>query len=192
MALYKYVRKLWNKPRDSMPELMKQRLVQWRSEPATIRIERPTRIDRARSLGYRAKQGIFVVRQRVLRGGHRKPMPTSARRTRKHTTRKSLMMNYQTISEQRAIAHYPNCEVLNSYEVAKDGMHVWYEIIVVDVSHPAIKSDSTLNWMTNVRGRAFRGLTASAKKSRGLRWRGQGVEKIRPSLQANRRRRLDE
>jgi large subunit ribosomal protein L15e len=192
MAMYKYVRELWNKPTDSMPDLMKARKIQWRSEPATVRLEHPTRIDRARSLGYKAKQGIFVVRQRVQRGGHRKPLPSAGRRSKKYTTRKSLVLNYQTISEQRALQNYPNCEVLNSYEVAKDGNHIWYEVIMVDVSHPAIKADSNLSWITKDihRGRPFRGLTSSAKRSRGLLNKGKGAEKMRPSKTANRKRRF--
>ncbi len=174
-----------------MPELMRQRLIQWRTEPATLRIDHPTRIDRARSLGYRAKQGILIVRQRVPRGGHRKPFPSGGRRSAKWTTRKSLMLNYRTISEQRAAKKYPNCEVLNSYEVGKDGRNYWYEVILVDRAHPAIKSDPTLSWITHTRGRVFRGLTSSGKASRGLYNRGKGAEKLRPSRTANRKRRVE-
>jgi large subunit ribosomal protein L15e len=190
MGMYKYVRAAWNKPTDSMSELYKARLVQWRKEPVTIRIEHPTRIDRARSLGYRAKQGVFVVRQRVNRGGHRKPFPMAGRRSRKWTTRKSLVMNYQTIAEQRAAKQFINCEVLNSYEVGKDGRHYWYEIIMVDVSHPAVKADPEFSKLVNQRGRVFRGLTSSAKRGRGLLHKGMGAEKLRPSKKANRARRF--
>jgi large subunit ribosomal protein L15e len=189
MGAYKYIREAWNKPNDSVTDLMRQRLVQWRSEPATIKIEYPTRIDRARSLGYRAKEGIIIVRQRVVRGGHRKPFPMGGRRSAKWTTRKSLMLNYQTIAEQRAAKEYTNCEVLNSYEAGRDGRFVWYEIILVDISHPAIKADKDLTWLSEQHGRAFRGLTSSAKKSRGLRRKGLGAEKLRPSRTANRKRR---
>ncbi|KKT75754.1 MAG: 50S ribosomal protein L15e, partial [Candidatus Peregrinibacteria bacterium GW2011_GWA2_44_7] len=41
-----------------------------RKEPVTLVLEHPTRLDRARSLGYKAKQGCIVARQRVGRGGH--------------------------------------------------------------------------------------------------------------------------
>lgn len=187
MGLYKYLRKTWQEPNS---ELVKSRRILWRREPSTIRIERPTRLDRARSLGYRAKQGIFMVRQRVPRGGHRKPFPSGGRRSKKWTTRKALALNYRTIAEQRAVKGYPNCEVLNSYEVGKDGKYIWHEVILVDVSHPAIKSDATLNWICNQRGRAFRGLTSAAKKGRGLRRKGKGAEKLRPSKHANKKRRL--
>jgi len=73
MGLYKHVRNLWKKPKANMPELWRERLIKWRKENSTVKLERPTRIDRARSLGYKAKQGFVVVRQRVLRGGHTRP-----------------------------------------------------------------------------------------------------------------------
>jgi len=132
MELYKYIRQ---NIQNISPEAARKRLVQWRKEPVTFRISHPTRLDRARSLGYRAKQGIIIVRQRVQRGGHRKPFPAGGRRSAKYTTRKSLMVNYQTISEQRASRAYPNCEVLNSYEVGRDGRYLWYEVILVDTAH---------------------------------------------------------
>jgi large subunit ribosomal protein L15e len=189
MALYKYLRQQWQKPSEELSALLRKRLVQWRTEPATLRIEHPTRLDRARSVGYKAKQGIFIVRQRVVRGGHRKPFPSGGRRSAKWTTRKSLMMNYQTIAEQRAAREYANCEVLNSYEVGSDGKHYWFEVILVDRHHPAVLADPQLSQIVHQRGRVFRGLTSSARKSRGLRRKGLGAEKMRPSKTANRNRR---
>lgn len=183
--MYKYVKAFWNDPKD-MDQFLRNRLVQWRREPASLRIEYPTRLDRARSLGYKAKQGIILVRQRVPRGGHRKPFPSGGRRSKKWTTTKTLALNYRTIAEQRVSKHYPNCEVLNSYEVGQDGRNFWFEIILVDVAHPAVKANPQLSWMANHRGRAFRGLTSSAKKSRGLYNKGLGAEKLRPSKSADR------
>ena len=61
---------------------------------------------------------------------------------------------------------------------------------MVDVSHPAIKKDKILAWITKPgqKSRAFRGRTSSAKKSRGLRHKGKGAEKLRPSKSAAYRR----
>ena len=36
----------------------------------TMRIEHPTRLDKARKLGYKAKQGFVVARTRVRRGDY--------------------------------------------------------------------------------------------------------------------------
>src|SRR3990167_3868695 len=68
MGMYQYIREAWKKPKENLGSLWQERLIKWRQEPATIRIERPTRLDRARSFGYKAKQGYVMVRQRVNRG----------------------------------------------------------------------------------------------------------------------------
>ncbi len=190
MGMYKHIRTLWKKPKANMPELWRERLIKWRREPSTIRLEKPTRIDRARSLGYKAKQGFIVVRQRVMRGGHRRPQIKKGRRS-KHSRRALILgKSYQQIAEERASKHYPNCEVLNSYWVAKDGKYYWYEVILVDKAHPAILSDKDISWITEKQHtrRVYRGLTSAARKSRGLRRKGKGAEKIRPSLRAHSRK----
>jgi large subunit ribosomal protein L15e len=96
----------------------------------------------------------------------------------------------QRIAEERAARKYPNMEVLNSYWVGEDGKHKWYEVILIDPCHPAIKADPQLNWLCTGkhRGRAFRGLTSAGKKGRGLRNKGIGAEKVRPSIRAHGRR----
>ena len=188
MGMYKYIQQLWKKPQANMPELWRERLLKWRREPSTFKIEKPTRIDKARSLGYKAKQGIIVVRQRVKRGGHRRPEPSTrkGRRPKHRRLRMVLAKNYQTIAEERVADKYPNCEVLNSYWVAKDGKHYWYEIILIDKTHPAIKSDKHIKWVAEKqhKRRVYRGLTSSSRKSRGLRRKGKGAEKMRPSNRA--------
>lgn len=184
MGYYKYVQKLWTKPKQNLGDLWKERIVAWRQEPSTLRLEYPTRIDRARALGYKAKPGIFVVRQRVIRGGHVNPsLHGAGRRSKKQSTRMALVKNYQWVAEGRANKVYHNCEVLNSYYVAHDGTYYWYEVILVDKSHPAIKTDQQLSWMSKPQhtGRVYRGLTSSGRKSRGLRNKGIGAEKFRPS-----------
>ena len=70
--MYGYVGDQWKKPDTAYTSPLKQRLIQWRREENFSRVERPLRIDRARSLGYKAKQGYIVVRARVRRGGLRK------------------------------------------------------------------------------------------------------------------------
>jgi large subunit ribosomal protein L15e len=166
MSMYKYIREAWKKPQTNMPELWRERLIAWRKEPVCVRLDNPTRIDRARSLGYRAKQGYIVVRQRVIRGGHTRPQIKKGRRSKRYHQNKNLDLSYQTIAERRADKNYPNCEVLNSYYVAKDGRYAWYEVILIDKNHPAIKADKRINWITNQKGRVHRGLTSSAKLSK--------------------------
>ncbi len=193
MGMYTYIQKVWEKPKKNLGDLWKARLVEWRREPSTLRIEHPTRLDRARALGYKAKQGYLVVRQRVIRGGHIKPRSDLGGRRPKHNSQRvDLDKNYQRIAEERSAKKFVNCEVLNSYWVAKDGRYYWYEVILVDRSHPVIQSDPAINWICDKRGRVFRGLTSAGRKTRGLRHKGKGAEKMRPSKTANRARRKEE
>jgi len=187
MGLYKYIKELWKKPKENMPELWKERLVAWRREPVTIKIERPTRLDKARSLGYKPLQGIVLVRQRVSRGGRMRSKIRKARRPKTRRHKKIVAKNYQRIAEERANKNFANCEVLNSYWVAEDGNFIWYEIILVDRNHPQIKARKDLNWVAQPgsRGRVFRGVTAAGRRSRGLQNKGKGAEKVRPSLRAH-------
>jgi len=185
MGFYKYIRETWKKPKETLGELHKERLIAYRREPVTLRIDRPTRLDRARSLGYRAKQGILVIRQRVGRGGHTHPRIKAGRRPKHNTQRKVVNKSYQQIAEERVARKFTNCEVLNSYLVMTDGQNKWYEVIIVDRAHPAIVADTTINWISLQKGRVFRGLTSAGKKSRGLRSKGIGAEKVRPSQKAN-------
>ena len=83
MGMYKYVRDLWKKPKKNLGEVQKNRLILWRKQPVTVRIKKPTRIDRARSLGYKAKQGFILIRQRVGRGGRMKPKTAGGRRPKR-------------------------------------------------------------------------------------------------------------
>ena len=191
MGYLKYLRQAWNNPTEEHAALWRERLIAWRQEPVTLRIANPTRIDRARSLGYKAKNGILVVRQRVRRGGRQRPKFSRGRKPRKMRRVSIIGKSYQWVAEERAAKKYTNCEVLNSYYVAKDGKHYWYEVILIDVTHPEILADPQLRSLTKKQhsGRVFRGLTASGKRSRGiLTHKGKGAEKLRPSLRANKGR----
>ncbi|KYK25612.1 50S ribosomal protein L15e [Euryarchaeota archaeon SM23-78] len=178
MGMYKHIRELWKKPKKNLGEVQRKRLILWRKQPVTVRIEKPTRLDRARSLGYKAKQGFVLIRQRVGRGGRMRPKP-GRRRPKTSRRRKIVKKNYQWVAEGRAVKKYTNCEVLNSYYVGQDGKHYWYEVILIDRDHPNIKKDLVLKRIAKQRGRVHRGLTSAGKKSRGLRRKGKGAEKIR-------------
>ena len=172
-SMYHYIAEAWKRPYDGEHgALMKERLMEWRRQPAIVRVERPTRLDRARELGYKAKQGVIVVRVRVRKGGRRKPRPNKGRRPKRmgvygFAPAKSLRL----IAEERAQRKYPNLVVLNSYYVGEDGLYKWYEVILVDPNHPAVQSDPELAWVASGKhkGRPFRGLTSAGKKMRGLR-----------------------
>ncbi|HOT93621.1 MAG TPA: 50S ribosomal protein L15e [Methanoregulaceae archaeon] len=188
-SVYSYIREAWKKPEETgVSALLWERMQLWRREGTVVRIARPTRLDRARALGYRAKQGVIVVRAKVRRGGRRMSRYVRGRRTanmgmRRKTPGKSL----QRIAEERASRRYPNMEVLNSYWVGQDGRQKWYEVILVDGHHPAVLADPHLAWMGRAtqRGRAERGKTSAGQKGRGMRRKGRGTEKNRPSLRSH-------
>jgi large subunit ribosomal protein L15e len=188
-SMYAYVRDAWKKPDESLvTDLQWERMQVWRREGSIVRVEHPTRIDRARSLGFKAKQGIIVVRVNVRRGGRRKSRYVRARRTaRMGVNRITAGKSIRRIAEERASRKYPNMEVLNSYWVGEDGRHKWYEVILVDGHHPSIKSDANLSWIGNPthRGRAERGKTSAGRKGRGMQTRGKGTEKTRPSIRSH-------
>ena len=133
--------KLW---KENSPEL-RDRVISWRKQDAVTRIEKPSRILRARRLGYKAKQGIIVIRMRVGTGGMRKKRPTGGRRP-KHlgVTRIKAAVNMKQVADRRVLERYPNMSLLGSYFIYKDGMHYWFEVILADPSHPRIVKDKEL------------------------------------------------
>ncbi len=186
-SMYGYVRDAWKKPAASgVKKLLWERMQTWRRQGAVVRIERPTSIDRARSLGYKAKQGIIVVRAAVRRGGRRKSRYIRGRRTNRMGMRKATPgKNLKSIAEERAQNRYPNMEVLNSYWVGQDGKAKYFEVILVDRASPAVLADKNLAWIANSKGRVYRGKTSAGRKGRGQHKRGIGTEKCRPSIRCH-------
>ena len=133
--------KLW---KENSPEL-RDRVISWRKQDAVTRIEKPSRILRARRLGYKAKQGIIVIRMRVGTGGMRRKRPTGGRRP-KHlgVTRIKAAVNMKQVADRTVLERYPNMALLGSYFIYKDGMHYWFEVILADPSHPRIIKDKEL------------------------------------------------
>lgn len=195
MGYYKYVGNLYKgiKNKIGQPEnkqfkeLIISRRKVWRKGASIVRVEKPTRVDKARKYGYKSKQGFVVVRSRIRRGGARKSRPSRGRKPggmgiKKITRAKSL----QRICEERVDKRFPNLEVLGSYWLWEDGQFKWYEVVLVDPSHPCIISDKDVGWICEVqhKSRAQRGLTPAGKKGRGLKKKGKGTEKVRPSIRS--------
>ncbi len=189
--MYKHLGKLYANRENWLKLHIRTRLIQWRKEPTTIRIHRPTRLDRARQLGYRAKQGYVIIRQRITRGSRRKQRPTMGRKPKKMgTTKITPGKSRKWIAEERAQRRFPNLQLLGSYYIAEDGKNLWYEMVFVDPFHPRIESDPRINWIKEPvhKGRVYRGLSPAGRTSRGLRNKGKGAEKLRPSIGKHGRR----
>jgi large subunit ribosomal protein L15e len=187
MGITKYLKQAWKKPDATA---LREKMVAWRKGNRITKLDKPTRLDKARALGYRAKKGFVIARVVIERGGRKRTRVNKKRRTKRQNVKKVLKMNYKWVAEQRAQRKFTNLEVLNSYMLAKEGVYYFYEVILVDPDKSEIKKDKKINWITKKenRKRAIRGLTSAAKKSRGLRKRGPSVPKVRPSLRAHSRK----
>jgi len=133
--------KMW---RENAPEL-RAKAVEWRRQTSLVRVERPSRIQKARQLGYKAKQGIVVIRMRVGRGNMRKKRPVAGRRP-KHlgVLRIKPALSMQKVAERRVLERHPNMKLLGSYYLYQDGLYLWYEVIIADPSHPRILKDKEI------------------------------------------------
>ena len=90
---------------------MAESVLQLRQLNVIHRASRPTRPDKARRLGYKAKQGYVIYRVRVRRGGRKRPVPKGAtygmsweRRSDKRGKRR------QTLILSSRQADQPGCE----------------------------------------------------------------------------------
>ncbi|KAG6788751.1 hypothetical protein POTOM_004828 [Populus tomentosa] len=227
MGAYKYVSELWRKKQsDVMRFLQRVRCWEYRQHPSIVRVTHPTRPDKARRLGYKAKQllafvfydgygtefrsmfvldddvlrldvysfcqrkGYVVYRIRVRRGGRKRPVPKGivyGKPTNQGVTQLKFQRSKRSVAEERAGRKLGGLRVLNSYWINEDSTYKYFEVILVDVAHNAIRNDPRINWLCNPvhKHRELRGLTSAGKKYRGLRGRGHLHHKARPSRRAN-------
>ena len=191
MGAYKYLDEIWKKKQsDMMRYILRLRTWEYRQLPAIHRCTRPSRPEKARKLGYKAKQGFVVYRARVRRGGRKRPV----RKGIVHGKPKSQgvvglknQVNLRAIAEQRVGKKLRALRVLNSYWVGQDATYKFYEVILVDPAHRAIRRDPKINWICRpvFKRRETRGLTSAGKKFRGLRVHGVNDNKNHPSRRGN-------
>merc|ERR1711959_275184 len=195
MGAYKYLRELWNrKQSDVMRFLQRTRAWEFRQMPTIHRATKPTRPDKARRLGYKAKQGYCVYRVRVRRGGRKRPVHKGqvyGKPRNAGITALKARRSLRSVSEERAARKCGNLRVLNSYWVNQDATFKYFEIIMVDVSHKAVRRDPRINSVCapSMKHRELRGITSAGRQNRGLRSKNHGTNKRRPSTRANWKRR---
>ncbi len=127
---------------------------------------RPTNLARARKLGYKAKQGVIVVRVKIRKGLRKREKQRGGRKPSKSGRFFAHGKSFQAMAEERAARKFINCEVVNSYYVGEDGSYKFFEAILVDRNHPAVKSDNFYSTVTNRENRSFRGLTHAGLEHR--------------------------
>ncbi|KAJ6797647.1 60S ribosomal protein L15-1 [Iris pallida] len=190
MGAYKYVSELWRKKQsDVMWFLQRVRCWEYRQHPSIVRVTHPTRPDKARRLGYKAKQGYMVYRVRVRRGGRKRPVPKGivyGKPKNQGITQLKFQRNKRSVAEERAGRKLRGLKVLNSYWLNEDSTYKYFEVILMDAAHNTIRNDPRINWICKGvhKHRELRGLTSAGKKYRGLRGKGHLYHKNRPSRRA--------
>ncbi|MEM2963059.1 MAG: hypothetical protein QXW70_01095 [Candidatus Anstonellales archaeon] len=160
MRAHKYITMNFRKSYVEKSESYRTRLHAWRKEPAITRVSCPSNIARARTLGYKAKEGYVIARVRIARGRRKRRTPKGGRKPGKNIMFVSPSTSLQAQAEVRAARKFAPHEVLNSYWVGQDGNYKYFEVILI--------SPEKVPELNLQKGRAFRGLTHSGRKHRGL------------------------
>lgn len=196
MASYRYIRELWNrKQSDVLRFLNRVRTWEMRQLPSVFRRPSPLRPDKARRLGYEAKQGFVVYSVRVRKGGSKRQLHKGivhGKPRNQGVNEQKYFRSDRVIAEMRAGRRCGALRVLNSYWTAEDGTYKWYDVIMVDPMHRVIRNDPRINWICApvMKHREMRGLTSAGQKSRGLHHKGNKVAKLRPSHRATWKRHI--
>jgi large subunit ribosomal protein L15e len=195
MGAYKYLEELYKKKQsDVLRFLLRLRAWEYRQLPSIHRVPRPTRPDKARRLGYKAKQGFVIYRVKIRRGGRKKHVHRGKifGKPKNHGVNQlKPARSHRGIAEERIGRRCNNLRVLNSYWINQDATFKYYEVILVDPWHKAIRRNAHYNWIAKPthKHRELRGLTSAGKRARGLRKKGFKASKIRPSRHASWKRR---
>ncbi|XP_037364140.1 60S ribosomal protein L15-like [Talpa occidentalis] len=182
MGAYKYIQVLWGKKQsDVMRFLLRARCWQYCQLSALHGAPHSTRPDKARRLGYKAKQGYVIYRIRVHRGGLKRPVPKGATYgmpVHHGVNQLKFARSLQSVAEERAGRHCGALRVLNSYCVGEDSTYKFFEVILSDPFHKlsfqdpfqAIRRNPDTQWITKPvhKHREMQGLTSAGHKSRGL------------------------
>ncbi len=168
MSMYEHIRSTIINEYKERSQIYKDKITGWNAQGPIMRVERPSNLSRARELGYKAKQGIIVVRVRLRGGRKKRAAPDGGRKPSKSGRMFTRGISMRAIAENRANVKFSNCEVLNSYFVGSAGSFKYYEVIMVSKDSPASKSPA-YSTIARKNGRAARGLTSTAIKYRGLR-----------------------
>ncbi|GAA6058679.1 hypothetical protein JCM10212_003367 [Sporobolomyces blumeae] len=174
MGAYKYISELHKrKQSDVLRFLLRVRCWEYRQLNVCHRASRPSRPDKARRLGYKAKQGYVIYRIRVRRGNRKKPVhkgATYGKPTNQGVNHLKFQRSLRSTAEERVARRCGGLRVLNSYWINQDGVYKYYEVILVDPHHKAIRRDARINWICNPvhKRREARGLTSAGKQNRGI------------------------
>lgn len=179
MAFAQILREIHRKKQsDIMKYMTRISLVEARQNEIVHRKEQPSFLERARTLGYKAKQGYSVWGVRIRKGDAIRSFSNGNTRGKCvnagiHQIKPSL--NKQAEAEQIIGRQLGGLRLLGSYKIGQDARYHHYEVIMVDATHNAIRNDRKINWICDAvhKHREMRGLTSAGRKARGL---GKGIK----------------
>ncbi len=127
--------------------------------------------------------GFVIFRVAVRRGSRKRPNSKGivyGKPKSQGITQLKFQRKLQSVAEERVGKKCGNLRVLQSYWVNQDSTYKYFEVILVDPSHTAIRRDPRINWIVNPvhKHREMRGLTSAGKHGRGLRKSGHRANKI--------------
>lgn len=196
MSAARYLQGIWNKKQsDILRFLLRVRTWEYRHLPVVHRATQPSRPDKAHRLGYKSKQGYVIFRTRVRRGDRKKRVAKGivyGKPENQGVNKMKKASSLRVLAEQRVGRRVAgNLRVLNSYWVGQDALFKYFEVILVDPMHNAIRNDAKVNWICAPRQkhRECRGVTGAGKKSRGLINKGSRASRLRPSRRGEWKRR---
>ena len=102
---------------------------QLRSQENYKKVEKPTRPFRARTLGYKCKPYMTLIRAKIQRGGIEPQVPSKGRSPSNIARHKSRKISLLKILAQRVSRRHRNLNLLNYYPIAKDGIYLYAEFI---------------------------------------------------------------
>ncbi|CAO2577612.1 60S ribosomal protein L15 [Lemmus lemmus] len=137
MALKKVRPFLWRRPSGEPRRAGAHKYIQelWLKKQSEGRdaLPRPTRPDKAQRLGYKAKQGYGATYGKPVYHG---------------VNQLKFARSLQSVAEERAGHHCGALRVLNSYWVGEDSTHKFFEVILIDPFHKAIRRNPDTLWIT--------------------------------------------
>ncbi|XP_040848867.1 60S ribosomal protein L15-like [Ochotona curzoniae] len=117
---------------------------------------------------------LAAIRIRVLHhGGHKRPVPEGwnySKPVHHSINQLKFARSLQSVAEEQAGRHCGALRVPNSYWVGEDSTYKFFEVILIDPLHKAIRRNPDTQWITKPvhKHREMRGLTSAGHKSRGL------------------------
>jgi large subunit ribosomal protein L15e len=179
MSSTAYLREIHRrKQSDVMRYLQRVRVCEYRQRGECFRVNRPTHLERARTLGYKAKIGYVLYIVRVKKGNFKREYNNGNTRGK---CKNAGIHEIKPAQRKQATAEMvvgkkcTNMAVLNSYWVGQDASYKYYEVILVSRQCETIRNDPKINWIckATMKHRECRGLTSATRKSRGL---GKGLK----------------